>query len=263
MRCVVSMVIVPAALVSAALGFEASGFFGHGEVQAPQHLGQHVVGFELQAVGAQVYGHVAISQVVGGAQQVGGLAMFSAGLHHHHGLRRGLHQHQRTILGQQHITAAHHTAAGQEHSQSAAVVVFGVETALLAGVPIQRQNGRAFHQHGGQPASLRDELVDNDHGGFPDKFVWQREEGSLHNVCHKQVRTMAALKLIQIGNSVRAILPKEVLAQLRLEKGDTVLVTDAADGIKLTPNSPEFEVQMAAARSVMKKRCDALRDLAK
>ncbi len=74
---------------------------------------------------------------------------------------------------------------------------------------------------------------------------------------------MTALKLTQIGNSVGVILPKEVLARLKLEKGDTVFVTDAADGIKLTPYSPEFEQQMAAARGIMKKRRDVLRELAK
>jgi putative addiction module antidote len=38
---------------------------------------------------------------------------------------------------------------------------------------------------------------------------------------------MTTLKLTQIGNSVGVILPKEVLARLKLEKGDTVFVTDA------------------------------------
>ena len=37
---------------------------------------------------------------------------------------------------------------------------------------------------------------------------------------------MAALKLTQIGNSVGVILPKEVLARLKLEKGGTVFVTE-------------------------------------
>ena len=37
---------------------------------------------------------------------------------------------------------------------------------------------------------------------------------------------MHALKLTQIGNSVGVILPKEVLARLKLEKGDTVYVTE-------------------------------------
>jgi putative addiction module antidote len=74
---------------------------------------------------------------------------------------------------------------------------------------------------------------------------------------------MTALKLTQIGNSVGVILPKEVLARLKLEKGDTVFVTDVVDGIRLTPYNPEFETQMAAARDVMKKRRQVLRELAK
>jgi putative addiction module antidote len=74
---------------------------------------------------------------------------------------------------------------------------------------------------------------------------------------------MTALKLTQIGNSVGLILPKEVLARLKLEKGDMVFATDAANGVMLTPYSPEFETQMTAARKVMKKRRDVLRELAK
>ena len=74
---------------------------------------------------------------------------------------------------------------------------------------------------------------------------------------------MAALKLTQIGNSVGVILPKEVLARLKVQKGDTLYLTDAANGVMLTPYSAEFETQMKAARSVMKKRRNVLRELAK
>jgi putative addiction module antidote len=74
---------------------------------------------------------------------------------------------------------------------------------------------------------------------------------------------MTALKLTRIGNSVGVILPKDMLARLKLEKGDTVFVTDAADGIKLSPYNPEFEQQMTAARELMKRRRDVLRELAK
>jgi putative addiction module antidote len=74
---------------------------------------------------------------------------------------------------------------------------------------------------------------------------------------------MAALKLTQIGNSVGVILPKEVLARLKVGKGDSLYLTDAANGVMLTPYSAEFETQMTAARSVMKKRRNVLRELAK
>jgi putative addiction module antidote len=74
---------------------------------------------------------------------------------------------------------------------------------------------------------------------------------------------MTALKLTQIGNSVGLILPKEILARLKLEKGDTVFVTEAANGVMLSPYSAEFEEQMVAARRVMKRRRNVLRELAK
>ena len=74
---------------------------------------------------------------------------------------------------------------------------------------------------------------------------------------------MTALKLTQIGNSVGVILPKEVLARLKLEKGDTLHLIDSADGIRLTPHDPAFEALMSVARSVMRKRRDVLHELAK
>ena len=74
---------------------------------------------------------------------------------------------------------------------------------------------------------------------------------------------MTALKLTQIGNSVGVVLPKDMLSRLKLEKGDTVFVTDTADGIRLTPYDPDFETQMTLARGIMKKRRDVLLELAK
>jgi putative addiction module antidote len=74
---------------------------------------------------------------------------------------------------------------------------------------------------------------------------------------------MTALKLTQIGNSVGVILPKEVLARLKVEKGDSLFVTEAANGVTLSTYSPEFEAQMDAARRIMKKRRAVLHELAK
>ncbi|CAA2108131.1 AbrB/MazE/SpoVT family DNA-binding domain-containing protein [Variovorax paradoxus] len=75
---------------------------------------------------------------------------------------------------------------------------------------------------------------------------------------------MSALKLTQIGNSVGVILPKEVLANMNVGKGDTVYLTQAANGgVTITPYDDEFERQMEAARRVMKKRRNVLRELAK
>ena len=74
---------------------------------------------------------------------------------------------------------------------------------------------------------------------------------------------MHALKLTQIGNSVGVILPKEVLARLKLGKGDTLYLTDSPDGMRITPHDPEFESQMQAARAITKSRRAVLRELAK
>ena len=74
---------------------------------------------------------------------------------------------------------------------------------------------------------------------------------------------MTALKLTQIGNSVGVILPKEVLANLKLEKGESIFLTETPEGYVVTPHDPAFELQMAEAQRIMKKRRTALRELAK
>ncbi len=63
---------------------------------------------------------------------------------------------------------------------------------------------------------------------------------------------MHALKLTQIGNSVGVILPKEVLARLKLERGDTVYVTETPDGVALTALDPAFAEQLELGREFMR-----------
>ncbi|WP_197094643.1 AbrB/MazE/SpoVT family DNA-binding domain-containing protein [Microvirga massiliensis] len=71
------------------------------------------------------------------------------------------------------------------------------------------------------------------------------------------------LKLTQVGNSVGTTFSKEVLARLKVDKGDTLYLTESPDGYRLTPYDPEFEEQMKAARRIMRRRRNALRELAK
>ena len=42
---------------------------------------------------------------------------------------------------------------------------------------------------------------------------------------------MFALKLTQIGNSVGVVLPKEALAMLHVDKGDTVYAVESPEGV--------------------------------
>ncbi len=73
---------------------------------------------------------------------------------------------------------------------------------------------------------------------------------------------MAPLKITEIGNSVGVVLPQEVLNHLRVNKGDSLYVTETADGIQLTSRDPEFCRQMEIAEQVMREDRDVLRKLA-
>jgi len=74
---------------------------------------------------------------------------------------------------------------------------------------------------------------------------------------------MAELKLTSIGNSVGVIIPRDILARLGLQKGDTLHAIETPDGLRLTTSDPEFEAQMEVARGQMKKWRNVLRELAK
>jgi putative addiction module antidote len=71
------------------------------------------------------------------------------------------------------------------------------------------------------------------------------------------------LKVTKIGNSAGIILPKELLARLRVNAGDTLYATEAPDGFRLTAADPEFERQMKIAEDIMRRDRDILRALAK
>ncbi len=74
---------------------------------------------------------------------------------------------------------------------------------------------------------------------------------------------VARLKVGQVGNSLGVTISKEIAIALKIEKGDILFVTQAPGGFRLTPYDPDFETQMDRARAIMKKRRNALRELAK
>jgi putative addiction module antidote len=71
------------------------------------------------------------------------------------------------------------------------------------------------------------------------------------------------LKLIQVGNSVGATFPKEMLANLKVGKGDTLAVTETSDGYRISAYNPEVQRQVDKGREVMAEFRDTLRALAK
>jgi putative addiction module antidote len=74
---------------------------------------------------------------------------------------------------------------------------------------------------------------------------------------------MIQVKVTTVGNSTGIILPKEALAKLNVQKGDTLLLTESPEGFVLTPYDATFERQMSAAEKVANRYRDALRELAK
>lgn len=74
---------------------------------------------------------------------------------------------------------------------------------------------------------------------------------------------MHTLKLTQIGNSIGVILPREVLGRLKLEKGESVFLTETPDGYTITPYDPALDEQIQAGREFMREYRDTFHQLAK
>jgi putative addiction module antidote len=74
---------------------------------------------------------------------------------------------------------------------------------------------------------------------------------------------MLKLKITTIGSSAGVILPKEVLARLKIEKGDQVFMVETKDGYLLTPYDPSLDEQLKLGRDFMKEYRDAFHALAK
>ena len=69
-------------------------------------------------------------------------------------------------------------------------------------------------------------------------------------------------KIIAIGNSAGIILPKETLARLKVEKGDTVCLSETPVGLQISPYDEEFVAKMEVADRVIRRYRDAFKKLA-
>jgi putative addiction module antidote len=73
----------------------------------------------------------------------------------------------------------------------------------------------------------------------------------------------AVLSIKKIGNSVGLILPKELLARLKLKEGDKFHIVEQTErGIKLTPYDPKHAEAMGIARRSFRKYADTYKALA-
>jgi len=72
------------------------------------------------------------------------------------------------------------------------------------------------------------------------------------------------LQVKKIGNSAGLILPKELLARLKLSEGDKLHVVEQTErGIKLSPYDPKHAKAMEIARRSFRRYADTYRALAK
>jgi putative addiction module antidote len=72
------------------------------------------------------------------------------------------------------------------------------------------------------------------------------------------------LQIKKVGNSLGLILPKELLARLKLVEGDKFHIVEQTErGIKLSPYDPKHAKAMELARRSFRKYADTYKALAK
>jgi putative addiction module antidote len=70
------------------------------------------------------------------------------------------------------------------------------------------------------------------------------------------------LKVRKIGNSLGVVLPKDVLAKLRVSEGDELTVSDTPEGVALRAADEDTAELMKLAEDIMAKRRRVLKALA-
>jgi putative addiction module antidote len=73
---------------------------------------------------------------------------------------------------------------------------------------------------------------------------------------------MTTLKLAALGNATCAVLPAEMLTRLNVSLGDTLYVTETANGYLITAQDPASEEALAAGRALMQRYPETFKALA-
>jgi putative addiction module antidote len=74
---------------------------------------------------------------------------------------------------------------------------------------------------------------------------------------------MTTLKLTAVGTSTGVVIPKEMLARLKVTRGDTLFVVETPSGYLLTPYDPAVEEELKLGRKFMREYRETFRALAK
>lgn len=141
---------VNACSVGAGFGLEGSLLFTHQKVHPAQHVGQHVIRLEQQAVRLQLKCDVPVAEVVGGPQEVERRTMLGAVRHHHDRLLGRDGPDQRPVLAHEHIAAAYNAPARKEDGKPAPTAVHRLEATALAQIPVECHRRRTPDQYRSQ-----------------------------------------------------------------------------------------------------------------
>ena len=77
------------------------------------------------------------------------------------------------------------------------------------------------------------------------------------------MQSILSVEVLAEGSAGKIVLPAEVLARMKVEAGDRLCLTEAADGsYRLTPYTAEFARQMAHAEKILREDREVLRALA-
>lgn len=74
---------------------------------------------------------------------------------------------------------------------------------------------------------------------------------------------MTALKVTAIGTSIEVVIPEEMLARLKVGKGDDLYAVETAEGYHLTPYDPAIAEEVKLGERFMKQYRDTFKALAK
>lgn len=74
---------------------------------------------------------------------------------------------------------------------------------------------------------------------------------------------MVRLKVRKVGNSLGVTIPAQTAQQLHVREGDSLYLTQAPDGFRLTPYDPHFARTMEIAEGFLARYRNTLRELAR
>ncbi|HEY8054653.1 MAG TPA: AbrB/MazE/SpoVT family DNA-binding domain-containing protein [Terriglobales bacterium] len=71
------------------------------------------------------------------------------------------------------------------------------------------------------------------------------------------------LKLTTVGSSTGTVIPKEMLARMKVSRGDALYAIETPEGYLITPYDPAIEKQLEHGREFMKQYRDTFKALAR